>query len=320
MGRKKYKGPIFGPFFFKINKPVGISSFDVIRKLKQFLPPAIGKIGHFGTLDPFADGLMLVGIGPATRLNTYSQGLVKEYIATGKFGVSSVTGDNTAPEDGYFKDDTLDDIGEDKLTEVMKSFVGPYMQVPHSYSATKHEGKALYEWAREGKTIVKDPVKRQIYEIELLDFNQDSCRFRVKVSSGTYIRVLFEDIAKKLNTLGHLSSLTRTEVGPHLSEDAFDLSDIDGKVSVADFLEKHALSIDTLVKFPELILEDKDAHLFGNGVRLTRGFHDGVYWIKSTQGEVLGLGNAQDGVLVGQVIFSPAAPSKIDLSILKNPS
>ena len=198
MGRRKYKGPLLGPFFLNIYKPVGITSFTVISKLKKILPLSIGKIGHFGTLDPFAEGVLLIGIGPATRFNIHSQKFKKEYIVEGVLGIGSPTGDIDIDENLLTQDESFnfEDLSFQQVKKSLEGFLGEYHQAPHPYSSAKYLGKPLYKWAREGINIEKDPVLRHIYEIELLKINQSIITFRVVVSSGTYIRVLFEDFFK----------------------------------------------------------------------------------------------------------------------------
>jgi tRNA pseudouridine55 synthase len=292
-----------------------MTSFDVIRKLQRNLPHAIGKIGHFGTLDPFAQGVLLIGIGPATRLNRWTQDLPKEYIATGFFGKKTPTGDLTVEDDQIFHDENFSSASKEDVEIALKSFLGKYQQVPHQYSATKFEGKALYEWAREGVEIKKDPVEREIYDIELLELNASECKFRVVVSSGTYIRVLFEDLAKKLGTFGVLGDLVRTKVGHQVIEDSvkqeswptsFEDSD--------DFLENEAKSINSLVEMSSLDLDEKQAKSYTNGVKIRGQWTDGTYWILSNK-LILGLGKVCDGVLVSEVNFQPPASMKIDLTI-----
>jgi len=317
MRRKKYQGPIYGPFYFNIYKPVGKTSFDVIRALQRNLPRAIGKIGHFGTLDPFAEGVLLIGIGQAPRLNQWTQDLPKEYVATGIFGTRSPTGDLTVEEDQIYRDESFSNemISKDAVTAALNEFVGEYRQIPHQYSATKYKGKPLYEWARDGVEIVKDPVDREIYEIELLEFDGRECKFRVKVSSGTYIRVLFEDLAKKLGTVGVLSALVRTEVGHHKIEssvkeeswpDHFENSD--------EFLASSAKGVDSLVHFKELDLDETQAKKYINGVKVPFDVEDGDYWAVNNN-MILGLAEAKNGILRSSVNFQPSASRKIDLTI-----
>lgn len=315
MGKRRYKGPVYGPFYFNINKPKDMTSFDVIRKLQRNLPFAIGKIGHFGTLDPFAQGVLLIGIGPATRLNQWSQDLPKEYIATGIFGKKSPTGDLTVEEDQVYTDTSYSQLDRADVEKALKSFVGKYQQVPHQYSATKFEGKALYEWARQGVEIVKDPVEREIYDIELLEYDGTLATFRVSVSSGTYIRVLFEDLAAKLGTCGVLKDLIRTKVGHHHRENSVAIEAWPTNFEQADdFLEKNAQAINTLVKFDSLELDEELAKRYTNGLKFDYEALDGTYWVthKTT---ILGLGRIESGTLLSEVNFQPPASMKIDLTI-----
>ncbi len=287
----KYKGPYYGPLFFLVNKPVDISSFDVIRKFKRALSKKIGKIGHFGTLDPFADGLMIVGIGGATRLNDYTQKLPKEYIAKGILGIQSETGDFTANEDQFYKDESFDasNYNEVQVREMLLSFLGKYQQVPHKYSATKFEGKNLYEWAREGVEIKKDPVEREIYEIELLSFCGNEVVFRVLCSSGTYIRVLFEDLAKKLGTAGALKELRRSKIGHHFVEKSFELAELEGEdFDEGSFLQRNAGVIESLVHFERIDFDETEHFKFSNGQKFTVDRSDGHYWVYFKD-ELLGL-------------------------------
>jgi len=315
MGKRRYKGPIYGPFYFNINKPKGMTSFDVIRRLQRNLPFAIGKIGHFGTLDPFAQGVLIIGIGPATRLNRWTQDLPKEYIATGIFGKKSPTGDLTVEDDQVFSDENYKRPAREDVEQMLNSFKGKYQQVPHQYSATKFEGKALYEWAREGVEIKKDPVEREIYDIELLEYEGDICTFRVVVSSGTYIRVLFEDLAQNLETYGVLKDLSRTKVGHINIENSVGESNWPSSLDSCDeFLEEYARPINSLVKFVEIELDEAHAKKYTNGVKVDIDRVDGTYWILNN-GSILGLGRVEGAKLLSEVNFQPVASLKIDLTI-----
>ncbi|EPZ50852.1 tRNA pseudouridine(55) synthase [Bacteriovorax sp. BAL6_X] len=311
---KKFKGPIFGPFFFKVDKPKGMTSFDVIRRFKRNLPKNIGKIGHFGTLDPFATGLLVIGIGPATRLNQYTQIDSKEYIATGVLGINSPTGDFDTQE-GTIEELEFSEVSFDDVNKELKSFVGSYMQSPPAFSATKHEGKALHEWAREGVFIEKPPVERIIHEVELLEVQGRKVTFRVCVSSGTYIRVLFDDLAKKLGTRGALEDLRRTNSAGINLENSIDLSIFDDEdFSANDFLLNYTNPITELIGFEKLELDEASALRFINGQTLKMDLADGHYWIRS-QNQTLGLAVANGGLIKSCVGFSPAALDKIDLTM-----
>ena len=201
------------PRIFLVNKPRGIHSGDVLKHFKYHLPRGFGKIGHLGTLDPFAEGLLLVAVGqPLGLAFSFEELLTKSYYAKGIFHWKSSTGDS----DGELSSSTNKGLPSfDKILEVCNSILGEYWQSPPHFSAAKHEGKALYKYAREGVLIDKPPVRRVIHDIndfELMN-NGAECCFEVEVSSGTYIRTLFEDLCKKLGTVGYLEGLIRTKIG-----------------------------------------------------------------------------------------------------------
>ena len=224
-----------------VDKPIGKTSFDIVRDVRKEYQ--IKKVGHIGTLDPMASGVLPVLVGNATKLSNILVEHDKEYIAVLKLGKSTDTGDSegtiTETDENYLekigelqnslqiveKKALQKNIGEIEKTEcirkVLNLFLGDSFQIPPMYSAIKVNGKKLYELAREGKTIEREPRKINISEIELLEYKEpDEIKFRVVCSKGTYIRVLCEDIAKKMNTVGYMSSLRRTRVGNFRIEDA----------------------------------------------------------------------------------------------------
>jgi len=213
----KTKPPIFPPLIINVYKPKGIGSGDVVRHFKYNLPSGFGKIGHLGTLDPFAEGVLLIAIAGASRLsNLIHDSFPKAYEAEGLLGKSFDTGDLTGTllNEDFEIESKLVGLDVEALSKVAKTFEGEYLQVPPYYSATKHEGVALYKLARQGNFIKKQPVRRTVNSFEVLSVEGAKIRFRCEVSSGTYIRVLFEDFAKKLGTLGVLKNLRRTKIGP----------------------------------------------------------------------------------------------------------
>lgn len=302
--KNKTTGPLFGPLFFLVHKSCGMTSFDIIRIFKKKLSKRIGKIGHFGTLDPFADGLMIVGIGGATRLNDFSQNYSKEYIATGRLGIKSETGDVTAAEGQFEVDPSFKKQKEEVIREVLNSFLGAYMQAPHKYSAAKFEGKNLYEWAREGVAISKPKVERHVYEIELLETDGEVIKFRVKCSSGTFIRVLFEDIAKKLETLGHLTALTRSEIGHINVKESFDLEVFnDESFSEENFISTYGKEVNQLVTFETTTLCDEDYIKFARGQAFSTALTDNYYWIRQNN-QIHGLAQVTNGQLTVSINYS----------------
>lgn len=211
------------PLVFNVYKPVGFSSFQVVHHFKKNLNFDFGKIGHFGTLDPFAEGVLLIGIQGAQKMNDYvHEYLPKTYQALGIFGAKTSTGDFTsdAIEEKNI-DEKFQKLKLDEIEELLGAqFLGEYWQSPHAVSATKFEGKRLYQHALEGRIIQKDKVKREIKSFKVLSYDYPQMRFEVTVSSGTYVRSLFEEIAEFLNGVGALKELKRTAIGSFTSTEA----------------------------------------------------------------------------------------------------
>lgn len=204
-----------------INKEIGLTSRQEVNNVSRKLNEE--KAGHIGTLDPFADGLLIVLLGSSTKIAPFLEVMDKKYLATLKLGAKTNTGDLTGE---IIETKPIPELTKDKISEVLNSFLGEQIQVPPMFSALKVNGKELYKYAREGKEIERKERKINVFEINLLSFEKDEITFVVKVSKGTYIRTLGEDIALKLNTVGHLTKLTRLEVGPYSLKDAKRSSEI----------------------------------------------------------------------------------------------
>lgn len=204
-----------------INKPATWTSRDICNKIQHFYH--VKRVGHTGTLDPFATGLMIITIDKATKIGSYLEHLDKEYIAELKLGVETSTGDNTGE---VINEKEVPNIDEDKLINVLNSFLGKKKQIPPMTSAQHYKGQKLYVLAHQGIVVERQSKDIEIYNIELLSFDKNIIKFKVKVSKGTYIRVLGEDIAKALGTVGHLISLHRTKVGNQSVEDAIEITDL----------------------------------------------------------------------------------------------
>ncbi len=198
-----------------VDKPLGKTSFDMVRDIRKKYN--IKKVGHIGTLDPMATGVLVILIGEATKLSDYLMEHDKEYIATIHLGEKTDTGDS----EGNIIETKLvpEDINKEKIITVLNSFLGESYQIPPMYSAIKVNGEKLYNLARQGKTVERKSRKISIDEIELLDYNKSEINFRVVCSKGTYIRVLCEDIAQKLDTCGYMKTLRRTRIGKFKVED-----------------------------------------------------------------------------------------------------
>jgi len=204
-----------------INKPKNFTSRDVVNKLTGILHTQ--KIGHTGTLDPIATGVLVICIGNTTKLCELLTSTYKEYIATIKLGIKTDTLDIT----GNIIEKQDYNIDEKQIKEVLSSFLGKSIQTTPIYSAVKVNGKKLYEYAREGKDVELPKREIDIKSIELLSFYNDEITFKTTVSKGTYIRALIDDICKKLNTVGTMSTLNRTKQGDFSIEDTYTLEDIE---------------------------------------------------------------------------------------------
>ena len=241
--------------FFLIDKQEGWTSRDVVTKISHIFH--IKKVGHSGTLDPFATGLLVVSIGQATKTNICLDGLDKEYIATLKLGSRTLSGDKTNEviEEKPKKIPTREEI-----LKVFEELIGPQKQVPPMVSAVRYKGQKLFHLALQGIEVDRPARDINIYELELLDFKDDEITFRTKVSKGTYIRVLGEEIAKRLDNIGHLISLRRTKVGP------FDVKDA---INVLEVSEDKLMGIYESLKFlPMVELNDEWALKASHGVHL----------------------------------------------------
>lgn len=239
--------------FFLIDKKEGWTSRDVVTKISHIFH--MKKVGHSGTLDPFATGLLVVSVGTATKANICLDGLDKEYIATLKLGSKTLSGDKT---NEVVESKPVKVPSKEEIEKVFKEMVGPQKQVPPMISAVRYKGQKLYHLGIRGLKVDRPARDINIYEMELLDFKDDEITFRAKVSKGTYIRVLGEEIAEKLDNLGHLISLRRTKVGNFSIENAIDVLEVSE--------EKLIDMYDALSFMPIVVMDDKDAVKASHGV------------------------------------------------------
>ncbi len=204
-----------------VNKPSGITSYDVIRILKKAVPHK--KIGHAGTLDPLASGLLIVLVDDATKLSREFMELEKVYRVKMRLGVDTASGDMDGAIVGNCPVPRLD---EQEIRRVLEKFTGKIEQTPPMYSALKHKGKKLYEYARAGVTVDVKPRTVEVKSIELLGFGGDEIELSVVCSKGTYIRSLVQDIAREMKTCAAVSALVRERIGEFLLTDAASPGDI----------------------------------------------------------------------------------------------
>ncbi len=201
-----------------IDKEEEITSYTAIRMLKRILPKG-QKIGHAGTLDPFATGLLVILLGKATKLMNTIHGLDKEYIVKAEFGYATDTQDCTGEKMKTIP--TLPQISEEELKEnISKYFLGNISQLPPQYSAKKINGQKAYDLAREGKEVELKPKGISIYSFETVDYNWPFVTFKIKCSTGTYIRTLVNDLGEEVGTYATAVELRRTRIGKFLVEDA----------------------------------------------------------------------------------------------------
>ena len=198
-----------------INKEIGLTSRQEVNNVSRKLGQK--KAGHIGTLDPFADGLLVVLLGSSTKIAPFLEVMDKTYLATLKLGNKTNTGDLTGE---VVESKEIPELSKTKICGIFQGFLGKTTQIPPIFSALKVNGQAMYKYARKGIEIERKPREITIYKLDLVSFEKDEITFIAKVSKGTYIRTLGEDIAEQLGTVGHLIKLTRLEVGPYSLKDA----------------------------------------------------------------------------------------------------
>ena len=201
-----------------IYKPKGITSFGVVKKIRKIVGEK--KVGHGGTLDPFAEGVLIIGTGSDTKELKKITDTDKTYTASIELGKTTNTLD---PEGDVIEKKKIPRLSESKINKVLKSFLGSSMQTPPMFSAKKIGGVKLYELARKNIIVDREPTQINISDINLINFNETNIVFTVSCSKGTYIRVLGKEIAEKLGTVGYLNSLIRTRVGEYFIDDSVSL-------------------------------------------------------------------------------------------------
>ena len=277
-----------------VNKPCGITSFDVVYRIRKILN--IKKVGHSGTLDPIATGVLPIFFGKATKAISHIQNTDKEYFAKFRFGVKTDTKDIT----GEVIKEEKSFVLKESLEEILKFFVGEILQKPPMYSAVKVNGVALYKLARRGEVIERAKRLVKIYGLKCLEFDEEKQEgfLQIFCSSGTYVRTLIEDIAFKLNTYGVLLNLQRTMAcGFHL-KDCLDLEYIE-TLKREKKLKFHIILIEDLFKGLEKIeLSLKEQKSFLNGVKIPLKISRKENEMFSVYGEkFLGIAKSEKGFL-----------------------
>ena len=247
-----------------VKKPAGFTSFDVIGKLRGVVKTR--KIGHSGTLDPMATGVLPLFFGGATKCCDLLPNEDKRYVADIKFGIVTDTQDTT----GRVLKESESRVTEGEFAEVMSGFIGKQMQTPPMYSAVKINGRPLYDLAREGKVVERAQKEIEVYDIKLLEFDEHAQTARIEVScgKGTFIRTLINDMGEKLGCGASMSALERTMAAGFELSECFTISEIEEMMKDGTF-EEHLMPVERLYNaLPRLVLSDFDKRLYRSGVPL----------------------------------------------------
>ncbi|MES2013930.1 MAG: tRNA pseudouridine(55) synthase TruB [Pseudomonadota bacterium] len=272
-----------------LDKPLGFSSNQALQKIKWLLQAA--KAGHTGTLDPLATGLLPLCFGEATKFAHYLTDADKTYIATIKLGVTTNTGD----AEGTVLSSQAVNITQSQFEQACQKFVGEISQVPPMYSALKHEGKALYEYARAGVEIERMARNVTIHSIEQNSFTYDVANITVTCSKGTYIRTLAEDIGALLGCGAHLIGLRRTATADYSIADAITLEQFEAMT--AEQRQSALLPVDSAIQHLPALTLDADCTYYllqGQSVWCSGVIPQGLLRLYSEQDDFLGLGELQD--------------------------
>lgn len=284
-----------------INKPKQYTSHDVVAKVKKICGE---KVGHTGTLDPMATGVLPLLLGQGTKLSKYLINHDKTYIATIQLGKKT----DTLDSEGSILEERIVDgklLNKENVQRVLECQIGKQIQTPPIYSAIKVNGKKLYEYARKGVEVEIQKREIEIYNIELLDINEKdkTIEFKVHCSKGTYIRTLCENIAEKLGTIGYMKELNRVQVGQFNLNQAITVEELEKNKENEKFLNQHLITVQNFFeKYPIVELKEEKLKLFLNGVQLTNNNDDGLYQIK-VNNVVVGIGTIKNKLLKREIIY-----------------
>jgi tRNA pseudouridine55 synthase len=273
-----------------VDKPKGVTSHDVVDVVRRGL--ATRKVGHAGTLDPMATGLLLIGVGRATRLLRFLGGLPKTYEGSIRLGIETTTLD----ADGDVVREAGVDVTETQVGDAMRALVGESLQRPPAYSAVKVGGRKLYEAAREGEHLEAEPRPIRVDAFDLVSYEAPDVTFRVTCSGGTYVRVLASDVGAALSCGAHLIALRRTAIGPYSVDDA-----------VAPGRAGEPLPLDAAVgHLPRLDLDADEAVAASHGRPLGPAGLTGPYGVFGPDGLLIGVYEDDGPRARPQVILAPA--------------
>ena len=303
-GRRNYNRQMDGALI--IDKPAGLTSHDVVARVRRIIGHR--RVGHTGTLDPFATGVLVVLVGRATRLAQFLSGAEKEYEALIRLGYATDTGDvtGTRVEESHAKTRSAQSLRKEEIEAAMASLTGDIEQLPPMFSAKKIGGRKLYEHARRGEEIERQPARVTISEFELLNDdgefprrNEDGTadlRARVVCSAGTYVRTLAEDLGKRLGTGAHLAALRRTRAGRFEINDAQTLEDLAERMAQGSLPQALISPGDALSHLPSIVLDEAQAGQTIHGIDLRLADDESRLWIEgdsirmTSRGELIAVG------------------------------
>lgn len=278
-----------------INKPKNYTSHDIVRKAKKLLNE---KVGHTGTLDPNATGVLPLLIGKGTLLSKYLIEHDKIYEAVLKLGEKTDTADG---EGKVLESQNVEQsiLKKENIEKIFNNLEGKQEQIPPMYSAIKLNGKKLYEYARKGIEVEVKPRTIEIYKLELIKVENMEITFRVSCSKGTYIRTLCEKIAEELGTIGYMKDLKRIQVGEFNIKDSITIEELEDQEIVSNkfiTIEKY------FNDYEKIVLNERKLQLFLNGVQLTYELKDGIYKIYK-ENEFVGIGTVKNKLLKRDIIL-----------------
>ena len=285
-----------------INKEKEYTSNDVVQIVKHTLNE---KVGHTGTLDPNATGVLPILIGKGTKISKYLINHDKIYETVLQLGKKTDTGDG---EGKVLEEEDVDKniLSEENINKALEDFIGNQIQVPPMYSAIKVDGKKLYDYARKGEQVNVPERHIEIYSLTLkkIDTQNNQIEIRVECSKGTYIRTLCEDIAKKLGTIGYMKELNRIQVGRFNIKDSIKIGDLKDNKNNLEYLKENIIQVEDILKDKEkIVLSEGKIKLFLNGVKLNTSYKDGIYRLYDSKDNFLGTGIVENNKIKRDVIL-----------------
>ena len=286
-----------------INKNKGCTSHDIVYKVKKIFNE---KVGHTGTLDPIATGVLPILIGKGTACSKYLINHDKKYEVIIQLGQKT----NTADSEGTIiqeKNVDIKKLEKAELEKILKEFLGKQKQIPPMYSAIKVNGKKLYEYARKGEKVNVPPRDIEIYDIKIMEINKNNKQIKLEVecSKGTYIRVLCENISEKIGTVGYMLELKRLKVGDFELSQSITIDELENKQNDVDFINNQIISLEQLFNNKkEILLQNQQIKPFLNGVEIPQNIEDGIYkvYVYNNIKEFIGTGIVKDNKIKRDII------------------